>query len=357
MENLTNPHIKELMPRVAASSRSGPGIYLDCNELPYPPSPKVVQAIVEAIPRLNRYPDTLGGSLRKALANYAGVAEQKVIIGNGSDDLIELIIKVFIAPGEEVVILDPTFPIYALSTRVMDGHPVIFRRMTDFGIDFQYIIENITSTTKAIFIANPNNPTGSLVARQDLMHLIENVDCLVVIDECYYEFSQETIADLVDVYENLLILRSFSKSFGLAGLRLGYSIANKNIIDYLYRATQIYPINSLALVAGAAALGDWEYISSKVRQVCQERDLLREKMEQMGFIVSPSTANFLFVNTKPLGITSTNLSRILREQNIWVRDFGGKLGLDNYYFRTAIGTPAENQKLQAALNELLNNHA
>lgn len=353
MENLVNQHIKALKSRVADPTRSGHAIYLDRNELPYPPSPAVIQAISDAVPLLNRYPDTLGGSLRKTLANYASVAEEEIIIGNGSDDLIELIVKVFMAPQEEVLIPNPTFPVYALSTQVMGGKPIFMKRGVNFDLNIKEIINQVTEATKIIFVANPNNPTGNLVDRQDLKMLIENVNCLVVVDECYYEMSQQTVSDWINDYKNLLVLRSFSKSFGLASLRLGYGIANAQTIDYLYRATQIFPVNTLALLTGMAALTDVEYAKEKIKQVCQERENLREKIEQMGFGVYPSATNFIFVNTKPLGILSADLVQRLREQNIWVRDFGGKLGLEPYYFRTAIGTMDQNQKLQDALGKVM----
>lgn len=353
MEVLINQHIKDLKPRVANTPRKENSIYLDRNELPYPPSPSVIQAITDSTLTLNRYPDTLGGSLRKSLADYAGVREQEIILGNGSDDLIELVVKVFIAAQEEVIIPNPTFPVYDLSTKVMGGHSVIVDRTENFDISIKNIIDKVTGKTKIIFIANPNNPTGNLVSRDNLIALIESVNCLVVIDECYYEMSQATMSDLINDYENLLVLRSLSKSFGLAGSRLGYGIANANMIDHLYRAAQIYPVNSLALVAGMAALSDWEYTDKNIRTVRAQRHWLKEQMETMGFIVYPSVTNFLFVNTKSVGFSSTDLVNMLCDQNIWVRDFGGYLGLDGYYFRMAVGRPDENQKLINALIEVI----
>lgn len=353
MEYLVNQHIKALKPRVADAIRNDRVIYLDRNELPYPPSDRVIQAIADTASTVNRYPDTLGGSLRKALADYAGVTEKEIIVANGSDDLIELIAKVFIAPQQEVLIPDPTFLVYSLSTEVMGGNLVIVKRTANFDLNVREILDRVTEATKIIFIANPNNPTGNLVDRDRIIKIISHVDCLVVVDECYYEMSGETVSDLVNKYENLLVLRSLSKSFGLAGLRLGYGIANENLIDYLYRATQIFPVNRLALAAGMAALEDLDSAYSIIRQICQQRQTLGKHLEQMGFVVYPSATNFLFVNTKPLGILSADLVRVLRDKNIWVRDFGCKLGLDGYYFRTAIGTPNQNQKLQIALAEAI----
>ncbi|MGD1913135.1 MAG: histidinol-phosphate transaminase [Rivularia sp. (in: cyanobacteria)] len=353
MEYLINNHIKDLKPRVADAARNNHVIYLDRNELPLPPSPHVIQAIADTAATVNRYPDTLGEPLRKVLAEYAGVSEKEIIIGNGSDDLIELVAKVFIAPQKEVLIPNPTFLVYSLVTQIMGGNPIVIKRTDNFDLNIQEIIDKVTLATKVIFIANPNNPTGNLVDRDDILKIVNSVDCLVVVDECYYEMSQETVADLVNQYDNLLVLRSFSKSFGLAGLRLGYGMANEKLIDYLYRATQIFPVNRLALAAGIAALEDLDYVYANVKRICIERENLRQNLVKMGFTVYPSVTNFLFVNTKPLGILSSKLVQALRNQNIWVKDFGYKLGLDGYYFRIAIGTPDENQKLQVALAEAI----
>ncbi len=350
--DLVNEQIKSLNPKEALH-KGVDAIRLDKGELPYPPSPKVVKAIADAASHLNRYPDILGGNLREALAEYTGKKINQIIIGNGSDDLIELILKVFIGTGEEVLLPIPTFFIYDFATKVVGGVPVAVKRNEDFSLDVEAIIKRVTDKTKVIFIANPNNPTANLVTRNAILEILNRVDCLVVIDECYYEFCQETIADLVEEYPNLMILRSLSKSFGLAGIRLGYAIANETIIDYLYRAAQLFPVNKLALVAAKAALEEQDYVHSNIRKICQERTELTRELEKLGFIVYPSATNFIFVGTKPLGITSQNLVQSLREKKILVADFGLKQGLDPYYLRTAVGTPRENQILLAGLKEVV----
>jgi histidinol-phosphate aminotransferase len=349
--HLLNEHIKALNPKEALHREEG-AIRLDKGEFPYPPSPHVVKAIADAASQINRYPDVLGGDLREALAEYTGKKIKQIIIGNGSDDIIELIVKVFVSIGEEVLLPIPTFFIYDFATKVVGGIPVAVKRNEDFSLDIAAIIDRVTARTKIIFIANPNNPTANLISKAAILEILNRVDCLVVIDECYYEFCQETLSDLVEEYPNLIILRSLSKSFGLAGIRLGYGIANETIIDYLYRAAQLFPVNKLALVAANAALEEQAYVHSNIRKICQERTELARGIEKLGFIVYPSATNFLFVRTKPLGITSQNLVQSLREKKIFVADFGLKQGLDAYYFRTAVGTPRENQALLSALEEV-----
>ena len=161
----------------------------------------------------------------------------------------------------------PTFFVYGHVTQVMGGTPVQVQRTPDFGLDLDALLANSNSRTKVLFIANPNNPTANLVPRQTLIQILEQMDCLVVVDECYYEICQETVADLIDHYPHLIVLRSFSKSFGLAGLRVGYGLANATLVDYLYRAAQLFPVNKLAIAAALAALQDLSYIQTNINHI------------------------------------------------------------------------------------------
>ena len=351
LDSLFNEQIKSLTPKKAII-RGENAIRLDKGELPYPPSPKVVQAIAEAANQINRYPDVLGGSLRTALAEYTRVNPEQIVIGNGSDDLIELIVKIFLKPGEEVILPSPTFFVYSFATKVVGGVPIKLARKSDFSLDINAIINSATSKTKVIFLANPNNPTANLEPRENLIKILASLDCIVVIDECYYEFCQETVVDLVNDYPNLIVLRSLSKSFGLAGIRVGYAITNHKIADYLYRIAQLFPVNKLAIAASLAALRDREYIQHNIQQIKKSKQELIPALEAMGLIVYPTATNFLFLNSQDLGITSADLVKFLQDNNILVADFGGKQGLEPYYLRIAIGTPEENQRLLQALSKL-----
>lgn len=355
IEDLVNESVRNLSAKGAGLPKGKNAIRLDKGELPYPPSPHVIKAIADAAAEVNRYPELLGGVLRNALAEYTGARQEQIVIGNGSDDLIELIVKVFVQPTEEVLMPVPTFFVYWQTTQALGGNPVFVNRTDDFGLDIEALLQKVTPRTKVLFIANPNNPTGNLISRETIQKVLNSVDCIVVIDECYYEICQQTVADLVDEYPNLIILRSFSKSFGLAGLRIGYGIANETVIDYLYRAALPFPVNKLAIVGAIAALTDVEYIRSNIQQICQERTSLAQGIAQLGLFVYPSATNFLFVKTQSLAISSSDLVQALQVRNIFVQDFGLKPGLDAYHFRTSVGTPPENQILLASLEDVIKN--
>ena len=353
IEHLINPHIQALSAKVAGPPKTSDLIRLDKGELPYPPSPRVVAAIAEAAATCNRYPSVLGGQLRTALATYTGARPDQIVITNGSDDLIELILKICLQPGDQVLLPVPTFFIYSHATQVLGGIPIHVQRTPDFGLDLNAIFAQVTPQTKVLFIANPNNPSANLIPREQLVQLLEQLDCLVVVDECYYELSQATVADLIDTYPRLIVLRSFSKSFGLAGLRVGYGLANETLVDYLYRAAQLFPVNKVAIAAALAALQDLPTIHANIEQIRQARTRLQHGLEQLGLIVYPSVTNFLFVNTQPLGLTSAQVVQGLGDRRILVQDFGNKPGLDAYHFRTAVGTASENQGLLAGLRALV----
>jgi len=353
MHPLINPHIQTLSPKSPGPAKGPRTIRLDKGELPFEPPPGVLGAIAQAATTSNRYPPIQGGALREALAAYTGVGADQIILGNGSDDLIELLMKVFVQPGDEVLLPIPTFFVYGFAAQVLGAKPVQVNRTASFELDVAAILNHINPRTQLLFIANPNNPTANLSPRPILSQILDQVSCIVVVDECYYEISQATVLDWLQRYPNLVILRSFSKSFGLAGLRLGYGVASPEIVNHLYRAAQLFPVNSLALAAGMAVLEELPHFQATLDRLRRERRILAQELETLGFKVYPSATNFLFVGTAPLGIPSQSLVQALQKRHIFVADFGLKPGLDAYYFRTAVGTSAENQALLLGLREAI----
>jgi histidinol-phosphate aminotransferase len=349
LTSLIRPVVQKISPKVAGVAKSDRAIRLDKGEFPYPPAPSVIVAIQAAASGINRYPEVLTNNLRQALADYNQVSLAKIFVGNGSDDLIELVLKICLEPGDQVILPMPTFFVYGAATAMLGGQAVAVPRTADFDLNLPAILQAVTDRTKLIFIANPNNPTANLTSRETLIAVLEQVSCLVVIDECYFEICQMTVADLVDRYPHLIILRSLSKGFGLAGLRIGYGITNPQLVDYIYRMAQIFSVNQLAIAAGLAAVQDLAYVQEKLTEIKLERAKLAQALTQLGFWVYPTATNFLFMSTKPLGQTSAAVVSKLANQEIYIADFGHKPGLDAYHVRIATGTPAENQRLLDAL--------
>ncbi len=349
LTSLIRPIVQKISSKVAGAAKSDRAIRLDKGEFPYPPAPSVIAAIQAAASGINRYPEVLTNSLRQALADYNQVSLDKIFVGNGSDDLIELVLKICLEPGDQVILPIPTFFVYGAATEMLGGQAVSVPRTADFDLDLPAILQAVTDRTKLIFIANPNNPTANLTSRETLIALLEEFSGLVVIDECYFEICQMTVADLVDRYPRLIILRSLSKGFGLAGLRVGYGITNPQLVDYIYRVAQIFPVNQLAIAGGLAAVKDLAYMQEKLTEIKLERAKLTPALTQLGFLVYPSTTNFLFMSTKPLDQTAAAVVSKLAHQEIYIADFGHKPGLDAYHVRIAIGTPPENERLLDAL--------
>ena len=266
----------------------GEDIFLNRSEAFFPPSPKVVEALSEHANLANRYPDSACTALRHKLAQYVetGITPENIIIGNGSDGLIELLVKTFVNPQEEVIIPAPSFFVYVHATQLMGGTLVEGGRTgasEGFDIDTYALLDSVTDDTRLIFLANPNNPTGNTVDRTELETILREVACMVVVDECYYEVSGETVLDLVETHGNLIILRSLSKAFGLAGLRVGYCISNREIISYLNRADQTFPVNRFALVAAETALEDLAYRDACIAELKSQRTCLSERTVRAQF--------------------------------------------------------------------------
>lgn len=347
--SLLRPAVLNLAPKVAGQSRGAGAVRLDKGEFPYPPAPQVIAAIQAAASGVNRYPEVLTPRLREVLADYCGVAVDRIAIGNGSDDLIESVLKICIEVGDEVIVPVPSFFVYGSATAMLGGRTVQVQRQADFDLDIPAILGAVTPRTKLIFIANPNNPTANGTARQKLVEILEGVNCFVVVDECYFEIYGETVADLVDQYPHLIVLRSLSKSFGLAGIRIGYSIAHPQVTDYLYRVAQIFPVDVVAVAAGMAAIAEIDYARQKLQEIVVDRDQLAGMIGDLGLKVYRSDTNFLFVSVAPLGMTAADVVRKLAENNIYVADFGHRPGLDGGHFRVATGTATENQRFITAL--------
>ena len=322
-------------------------IKLDANENPYGCSPRVSQALATC-PYLNIYPDNSQTRLRKLLEGYSGVDAKHIVAGSGSNQLIDLVLRLFISKGDEVINCVPTFGIYRFSTELCGGTLVEVPRDEKFAVNISAVKAAISGKTKIIFLANPNNPTGTITPQQDILELLDT-GLPVLIDEAYYEFSGQTVAPLVNRYENLMVLRTFSKWAGLAGLRVGYGLFPPKIADYLLRIKIPYNVNVAALVAVEESLKDADYLMGRVKAIIAERGRLFSELEKLEWLKPfPSQANFILCSV--LNGEARELRQKLQDKGILVRYFD-EPPLRNF-IRFSVGKPEHTDALIKALQKI-----
>lgn len=321
-------------------------IKLDGNENPYGCSSKVKQALAN-FAYYHIYPDPEQRELRKALEGYAGFKSEHILAGSGSDELIDLVLRLFLEPGDKVINCPPTFGMYKFCTEVCGGKIVTVPRKQDFSIDITAIKKAIDKKTKVIFIASPNNPSANATTELEIMELL-NTSTVVVVDEAYFEFSGKTVAHLVPQYSNLVVLRTFSKWAGLAGLRVGYGIFPNYLIGYLMKIKQPYNVNVAAQVAAIESLKDINYLRSTINAIISERErLLTELSEIDWFKVYPSKANFILCQV--LRGKAKEIHHNLQRKGIFVRYFDTPDLKD--CLRISVGKPEHTDKLMSVLKE------
>jgi len=328
-------------------------IKLASNENPLPPSDRVQKAIIAALSSLDRYPDGSGFYLRQALAKKHGVMPDQVVLGNGSNELIELLVRSFLRPGDEAVVPHPSFVVYPMIVQAAGGVRVMVM-LKDFRLDLDAMARAITPMTKIVFVANPNNPTATIVTRDEVEHFMSRVPerTIVVFDEAYIEFAMgpdfpDTLS-YVKQGRKLVVLRTFSKAASLAGLRVGYGIADADAIALMNRIRQPFNVNSLAQVAALAALDDEAHILECVRMIEAGRHFLYDEFKRIGLQYVPSRANFILVD---VGRNAADIYQKLLHQGVIVRPMT-PFGLETA-LRITVGTPEENRKLVKALRVVL----
>ena len=338
--------------RLVAESRESsqqqlPPVKLDANENPYGPSPRVLSAIAESA-ALHAYPDAEQRTLRAALAEYSALAPENIIVGNGSDEVLDMIIRLLLQPGDKVLSCVPTFGMYKFLTDVAGGRLVELERTPDYGIDLDAIRAAADERTKLIFLASPNNPTGNSVPREQVVQLL-NMGLYVVIDEAYYEFAGHTVADLVNDYETLMVARTFSKWAGLAGVRIGYAIVSPETYAYLNQIKQPYNVSVFAQIAALESLEDVDYLMGNVRALVNERSRLFDILQGLDYLSPvPSEGNYILCNvTRGDG---EQIYRLLKQRSIFVRYYD-RPNLKNC-FRISVGRPEDTDRLADAIAEI-----
>jgi histidinol-phosphate aminotransferase len=322
-------------------------IKMNANENPYGCSPRVLQALTDN-PHFHIYPDDGQQELRKLLAGYTGVTSDHIMAGHGSNTLIDLIVRLFVGPGDEVINCVPTFDIYRFSTEICGGTLVNINRDERFAVDVKSVKKSISKKTKLIFLATPNNPTGNIIPRRDILEILDT-GLPVVVDEAYYEFSGETVMPEVSQYRNLMILRSFSKWAGLAGLRVGYGVFPPRIARRLMAIKIPHNISVAAEIAVRESLADIDYLMDRVKAIVTERERLFDGLRKIEWLEPfPSQANFVFSNV--LKGSAAELHQKLQKKGILVRYFDKPLLRNS--IRITAGKPEHTDALLKALSEI-----
>jgi len=330
-------------------------IKLASNENPLGPSPRAVEAIAAAVSKLNRYPDGSGFYLRKKLAEKYCIPFDGIMLGNGSNEIIELVIRAFLTPGAEVIMPAPSFLLYKLVVQWMGGKPIGVPLKADLGIDLEKMAEAVTPKTRAIFLTNPNNPTGRVIGKSDFDAFLRAVpaEMLVVLDEAYIEFN--TNPDTPKGFDYLggegpsvVVLRTFSKPYGLAGLRIGFGAMDADIAGFLNRVRQPFNTGSLAQAAALAALDDDDFLQRTQQTVWNGLRYLYGEVEKMGLRYIPSEANFFLIE---LACEAKKLFEAMLRRGVIIRSMAS-YGMEKF-IRVNVGLPEENGRFVRALSQVL----
>lgn len=327
-------------------------IKLASNENALGPSPKAVQAIEKALPGINRYPDSDCFYLKRKLAQRLKISAENLVFGCGADEIIVLALRAFVNPGDEVVIARPTFLIYQIAALVADAR-IRFVPLKDFRYDLKAMKQALTARTKIVFIANPDNPSGTYVNKEEVREFMRALprETVVFFDEAYYELVEKDdfphTLEYLDKY-NVIIARTFSKAYGLSGLRIGYGIARPDIIEYLNRVREPFNVNTLAQAAALAALDDEEHLRCTLDLLREGKNYLYEHLQRMNLSYIESVTNFILIN---MGSNAGGICRQLLEQGIIVRDMHA-WGMENF-IRVTVGTRPENRAFITALEKIV----
>ena len=329
-------------------------VKLNSNESPYPPSPRV-QAALGNYAQYNLYPDAAAPALHAALERYTGVPKEHIFLSNGSNELIHLLWQVFLNPGDGVLLCPPTFSLYATSTSICGGTLVSVPRGPDYSVDLDAIREALRPDTRIIILCSPNNPTGNSMPVADIEALLDT-GRIVVVDEAYIEFTADqdrlSAARLVPHYDNLVVLRTFSKWAGLAGLRLGYGMFPPWIIPHLQKLQMPFEVNVAAHIAAVETLADLDYVQRNIALIVAERARVFEVMAAQPFLRPlPSEANFLLVQLTDERIQLADIRAAMEAEGILVRFFHSPDMARA--FRVSIGTPAATEALARALSKIV----
>ena len=347
IKNLIRKNILDLKPYTSARDENLSGILLDANENSFGSTFNEIKEL-----NLNRYPDPHQNDLRELISDYLKVPKENLFFGVGSDEIIDLLIRIFCEPGKnKIMIPEPTYGMYKVAADINNIPVVSVLLNDDFQVDEEEINKNFTPDIKIIFLCSPNNPTGNLLKKEDVLKICKKYTSIIIIDEAYIDFAENfSLKNEVEIYPNLVVMRTFSKAWGLAGARLGYCIANEEIINILFKVKAPYNINSLTRYTVRQALKNKNLRGIYIKEILDEREKLKKELLLLHGVskVFVSDANFLLIRC----INSKTVLKKLDERNIVVRDRSTQPKLENC-LRISVGTKEENKILINTFKEIL----
>ena len=357
LENFIRPHLREIEtfspadPPELQARKAGITedeiVRLNANENPYGFSPKVPEAVAQ-VP-YNIYPDPFQRRVRAALSEFTGLPADRIIAGAGSDEIIDLIFRLVIEPGDKIIDSEPTFGMYSFDARVNGAVTVMVHRDENFDVDVEAVNDVIDDRAKIIFLCSPNNPTGNVATEEQIEGLLDT-GLMVVIDEAYWEFSGQTAAPMALDHENLIVLRTMSKWAGIAGLRIGYGIMSPTLVNHIIDIKQPYNVTTASEAALMATLEDAEYLDRNRDLIVQERERMIELLNEIpGVKPRPSGGNYVLCEFEPG--RAVEIFENMAMRGIFLRKFGSKRLKE--FFRISIGTPSDTDAVIAALREFV----
>lgn len=295
---------------------------------------------------LNVYPDDNYTDLKKAIADYIGCKTQNISVGNGSSELLDLCVKTFVDTNELILSLDPTFSMYSIYAKIVNSRYIGAGEGNDFIVDVDDVIKSIKENNpKLTIVCNPNNPTGTVIKREKVLEIVKSTDEIVIVDEAYMEFGEESVVGEIENYKNLIVVKTLSKAFSMAGIRTGYLLANEELVKTVEKVRPPYNLNSISAFLATKALQQKDKMLAYVDQVKKEREKVYKSLLDMGIKSFPSGANFIFFYCE-----DKDLEDKLVKEDVLIRKFGGKL--ENHY-RVTIGTSKENNTFVEAMKKLV----
>ncbi|NLT52366.1 MAG: histidinol-phosphate transaminase [Ignavibacteria bacterium] len=346
IDKLVRENIRNLKPYTSARDSYLSGILLDANE-------NGIGSVIEIEDiELNRYPDPAQNDLRKVVGNYIGIPAKNLFFGVGSDEVIDLLVRIFCNPGKDnVITAEPTYGMYQVACEINDVEVKNVTLTEDFQLDTEKLLANTDAQTKIIFVCSPNNPTGNLLRKKDIINLAEKFDGILAVDEAYIDFTElGSVIKEIEKYNNLVVLRTFSKAWGLAGVRCGYCAASESIIKYFMKIKAPYNLNKLTRQAVINSVNNYSKKDLYVAEIIKERKRLKNELEKYAAIqkVFDSDSNFLLFRVP----NAKNIQLKLAEKGVIIRDRSSQINLENC-LRVTIGNKEENDIFLKELNEIL----